>query len=113
MGTGKIKKKNPLGRYVRDKTGEIREEPDILAWAEWLGKADRHVGETTVEFGSAKVLVSTVFLGIDYDFTREGPPVLFETMVFNGAHDGYQERYCSEEEARAGHERIVRMVKEE
>lgn len=40
------------------------------------------------------VRVSTVFLGLDH-FGRVGEPVLWETMIFGGAHDGYQARYTS------------------
>jgi len=46
--------------------------------------------------------VSTVFLGLDHAF-GDGPPVLFETMVFGGPLDGEQDRYCTWDEAVAGH----------
>jgi hypothetical protein len=59
-------------------------------------------------------LVSTVWLGIDHGwgFTRE--PVIFETMVFNVRDAPYpdveQRRYCTEEQARAGHAEVVNEV---
>ena len=37
-------------------------------------------------------------------------PVLFETMVFGGEYDDYQERYHTYDEAEEGHKRIVEMV---
>ena len=49
------------------------------------------------------VRLSTVFLGMDYNHTGEGKPILFETMVFGGDMDGRQERYCTWDEALAGH----------
>lgn len=55
--------------------------------------------------------VSTVFLRMDHNFTGEGPPVLFETLVFGGKLDGKMERYCTEAEALAGHERMVERVR--
>lgn len=55
--------------------------------------------------------ISTVFLGFDHSHGR-GDPVLFETMVFNGEHDGYTRRYTSKAEAEAGHEQIVAYLKE-
>jgi hypothetical protein len=55
--------------------------------------------------------VSTVFLGIDHNFTGEGPPVLYETTVFGGPEDDYQERYTSRELAEAGHRAVVDRLK--
>lgn len=48
------------------------------------------------------VSVSTVFLILDHNYF-DGPPVLFETMVFGGEDDQYQARYCTYEEAVLGH----------
>ena len=56
-----------------------------------------------------KAYVSTVWLGLDHRF-GDGPPLIFETMVFGGKHDQHTDRYSTEEEAREGHDRIVRMV---
>lgn len=56
-------------------------------------------------------MVSTVFLGLDHGW-GEGPPILFETMVFGGPLDQEMERYCTWDEAVAGHERWVQRVKE-
>ena len=57
------------------------------------------------------VTVSTVFLPFDHGF-GEGKPVLFETMVFGGAHDQYQLRYTSMKDALDGHAETVKLVKE-
>lgn len=64
------------------------------------------------EFGDNGAVVSTVFLGFDHGY-GDGPPVLFETMVFwhGAALDNEQERYTSLADAKAGHERWVRAVK--
>lgn len=55
--------------------------------------------------------VSTVWLGMDHGFwmdrNEEYKPVIFETMVFGGEHDQWQARYCTEEEAIAGHRMAV------
>jgi len=48
------------------------------------------------------VRVSTVFLGMNHNW-GEGPPILFETMIFGGDHDEYQWRYVTWDEAIAGH----------
>jgi hypothetical protein len=57
--------------------------------------------------------VSTIFLSMDHGLAGlmgDGTPVLFETMVFGGEYDGYQERYHTYDEAEEGHKRIVEMV---
>ena len=56
-----------------------------------------------------KVWVSTIFLSIDHNLTGVGDPVLFETMIFGGKHDGYQRRYTTYKDAKAGHKAAVRM----
>ena len=56
------------------------------------------------------VRVSTVFLGLDHSWNG-GKPILWETMIFNGEHDDYQERYTSHEDAVEGHKRALNLVK--
>lgn len=56
------------------------------------------------------VCVSTVFMGIDHSF-GDGPPLIFETMVFRGPLDEHQWRYSTWGEAEAGHARVVAAVK--
>jgi hypothetical protein len=76
---------------------------DLLAWARWFEDAERHVGRTQV--GEADV--STVFLGIDHNFSGVGGPILFETMIFGGPCSESQWRYRTWDEAAAGHARVV------
>lgn len=61
------------------------------------------------------VFVSTVFLGLDHGWygDKEKPdykPVLFETMIFNGEYDGYQDRYTSYNDALKGHQEALDLV---
>lgn len=69
----------PPWNYVLDERGEPQRCEDTLTWARWLESADRHVASTEV----GRLWVSTVFLGIDHNFFDEGPPILWETMVFD------------------------------
>ncbi len=62
---------------------EVKQPADVLEWGRYFEKADRHVAKTDV----GPFWVSTVFLGIDHQF-GEGPPLLFETMVFRNDPDG-------------------------
>ena len=55
-------------------------------------------------------MVSTVFLGLDHNWNG-GPPILFETMVFGGPHNEYQERYATWDQAEKDHDRVVEALK--
>lgn len=68
------------------------------------------IGEDGFEDGNVRV--STVWLGLDHSFTEEGPPLIFETMIFGGPHDSFQRRYSTKEEAQKGHERVVEAIRE-
>ncbi len=92
-------------KYVLDDEGNAVPEPDILKWGRWFEKAQRHVALTEIR-GSR---VSTVFLALDHSF-GEGPPLLWETMVFGGKFDGEQDRYPSLEEAKRGHDAMVGKI---
>lgn len=99
---------NCHGRYIMRPDGIVIPEPDLMAWACWLEENDRHIGEDFI----GDVRVSTVFLGLDYRFSSNGPPLLFETMIFGGDHDGFTHRYATHTEALQGHKLTVEMVKE-
>lgn len=75
-------------------------------WARAFETMDRHVAKTQI----GEVGVSTVFLGIDHNF-GDGPPLLFETMIFGGEHDEWQERCSTWREAEEQHERACALVR--
>lgn len=51
--------------------------------------------------------VTTVWLGIDHNWGL-GPPLIFETMVFDdNENDEYCRRYATREQALAGHNAVV------
>lgn len=55
------------------------------------------------------ICVSTVFLVIDHNF-GDGPPLVFETMIFGGPCDQEQWRYATYDEAEAGHRAAVERM---
>ena len=89
------------------KDGKPVPENDVLKWSRWFEDSDQARIVARINFGN--IGVSTVFLGLDRSFGGE-EPVLWETMIFGGEHDGYQRRYTSREEALAGHDEAVEMV---
>lgn len=54
--------------------------------------------------------VSTVWLGLDHGYGEGHEPVIFETMIFGGQFAGECDRYCTEDEAKAGHAKWVAAV---
>ena len=52
-----------------------------------------------------------MFLGLNHNFLREGPPILFETMIFGGRLDHFQNRCATWAEAEAMHAEAVRLVR--
>lgn len=85
-------------------------------WVEWSrvawepldgGVGLRRVDRTVID---GDCFVSTVFLSLDHNFTFRGPPILFETLVFGGEHDGLMQRYSTWDEAALGHKEVVREV---
>ena len=72
---------------------------DLVVWGLWHKKADRHVAREERD----GILVSTVFLGLDHGYSG-GPPMLFETMVFDSDCEEKRCERCSTwEEAEAQH----------
>jgi hypothetical protein len=79
---------------------------NALEWAIWFETSEsaRLVAQT--EIGASRV--STVFLGLDHRVWGEGPPLLFETMVFTDGDGGGARRRCSTWlEAEAQHAAVV------
>jgi hypothetical protein len=58
---------------------------------------------------SPEVQVSTVWLGLNHNWD-DGPPLIFETLVFGGPMDGEMLRYATEEEAVKGHESMSMLA---
>lgn len=90
--------------------GKPKAIADIMEWATWFEAASKS-GERVVEkteVGGYEV--STVFLGIDHQF-GDGPPLLFETMVFGGDLDEEMDRYSTWEDAEHGHAAMVERVR--
>lgn len=87
------------GKFVLDKNGEPVEENDLFKWAEWIEVAGEKRRVALDENGRG-VTVSTVFLGLDFNFSDGGCPHLFETMVFTkGGKDAYTERTATRKDA--------------
>ncbi len=119
-------------KFILDDNGNPIPCEDLYEWVSWYENADRCVAETDipqwnllVRFGNFMVhshlwkknrfepiSISTVFLGLNHNF-GDGEPLLFETMIFGGKRDGYQERYATRQESIKGHKKAVKLVANE
>jgi hypothetical protein len=95
-----------IGHYILE--GREPKPVTMLQWAVWFGRRQynrqRIVAQTQIAPG---LTVSTVFLGLDHNFSGKGPPLLFETMVFNDYGAGDCWRWATWGAAEAGHLDVV------
>ncbi len=93
-----------------------------IDWQEYARLCEEKYGPDPKEDGYHRVgsthvgeyWISTVWIGIDMGYDPDGPPIIFETMVFAGEgvrHDLDCRRYATEEEAKQGHEEFVTLIK--
>jgi hypothetical protein len=117
----------PTGKFTPEEDERLRERPSlwfklddnknvIPATLEEFEQMARHpemriVGKTK----EGPYVVSTVFLMIDHGFG--GSSLFFETMIWSEKTEkhsffDYQVRYATYQEALAGHQAVVELVKE-
>jgi hypothetical protein len=90
---------------------------DLITWAQWMETFEnRRIALDTI----GGITVSTVFLGVDHNFSGEGGPILFESLVtakYLDEPDSVTEqeletvRYRTYEEAVKGHSALVLQAK--
>lgn len=126
------------GRYILNANGEPEACEDLLTWGRWMETGNRILQQSrfdhpfpptddqiarytspvfpagdvghAVQTMDLRILVSTIFLGLDHSFSDDGPPVLFESMIFGGPLSGEQRRYTSRADALAGHADLCAWV---
>jgi hypothetical protein len=88
-------------------------EVGLEEWSRWLEDGDNKRVTLTEGLRGGR-WVSTVFLGLDHNWSDTGPPLLFETMVFSKP-GSFQEEECIRtptwEEAERAHEAMVEKFK--
>jgi hypothetical protein len=96
-------------RYILNSAGNPVPEPDLIKWAMWFeDHAKRRVAADEIE----GIRVSTIFLALDHRWMDDGPPILWETMVFGGKLDQELDRCAgSREQAEAMHAAMCARVR--
>jgi hypothetical protein len=93
--------------YILDDEGKPVPEPDVLRWADWIERSNKRVLRQNRLAGGVLV---TIFVGVDHDLLRRGPPMVWETMILGGRHDGYCVRHATRKEALSGHVTALRIA---
>ncbi len=99
--------------YILNSDGEPELCEDIQKWGAWMAV---HVEERLIAVSTdgkgepGAVKISTVFMGLDHSFGETDNPVLFETRITNGIHDGYVEQYSTRKAALEGQDKAVKRV---
>ena len=93
--------------YILDENNKPVRSASVIEAAEWLDKNPERKAVKQENIGD--IFISTVFLGLDHAWDSD-IPVLWETMIFGGEHDQYQERYTSYEDALEGHQIALNLV---
>lgn len=90
-----------------DENNNVIPTDDAMRWGRWfeVNRERRTVKREKV--GDSEV--STVFMGLDHSF-GEGPPLWFETMIFGGVHDSWQQRCETWAEAVVMHAEGVKVA---
>jgi hypothetical protein len=111
-----------IKRWILDEEGIPKDVP-LRVWGTWF---ENHDNTVIKQYERDGYLVSTVFLGIDHNWSGKGPPILFETMVFDDhrwekpgdagncvcdmGEEMSCERYSTKDDALIGHERHVKEL---
>lgn len=91
--------------------GEVK-PCDLYQWAKFFDDFNlRKIAKTDIVSKIGHLSVSTVFLGIDHNFSQEGPPLLFETMVF-GLEDEMCYRTATLDEALDMHKTVAEALEQ-
>jgi len=94
--------------YVLGPDGKTPVPATLEQWAQLFGDTSRRrVAHDTI----GGVWISTVFLGLDHNHWGKGPPILFETMIFDGMDETYQTRCSTWDEAMTMHRRAAALAR--
>jgi hypothetical protein len=95
------------GPYYRLVDGK----PTRCTWNEWLSTMGDADARTVALWQYSRLIVSTVFVGVDFSYGEDKRPRLWETRVTGGPLNDQFSRYPSLAEARRGHRNALARVR--
>ena len=97
-----------MDKYILNKDNITIKCNDLRKWGQWFENNKNLRCVALHQLNNLKV--STVFLGIDHNWSEKGPPLLFETMIFGGVYNQTCQRYSTYIEALKGHKIAAKKV---
>lgn len=110
--------------WILNEHKECVKVKDVLTWGKYFENQKRRIvmqenltvrsNKWSVWEVKRKYWISTVFLGIDHQWGT-GPPLLFETMVFTGDDEDYEdytERCSTWKEAIQQHKKVLNEIRQ-
>ncbi len=94
--------------YILD--GHMPRQVSLMEYMEWLETHTKRVALDNV----GPLTISTVFLGLDQRYSDDGPPLLFETMIFDESvreWTDYQTLCCTWDEAEQMHSDAIEFAR--
>lgn len=83
---------------------EVTKCNSLIEWAEWFENQQNTIlKQDTV----GTVFISTIFLGLDFNHTGEGDPVLFETLIRRGGRYEKCVKHTNYKKAIEFHEKVL------
>lgn len=97
--------------YIEDDSGTPFPQRDLLKWADWYTSHDTIVATTHIDAvdGGDSTVVQTAFLGFSLD-PASFPPLLYESLVFQGTRLMDRVLSDSRESATEAHEELVNSL---
>lgn len=106
--------------YILDEHDNPKIVPNAMIWSQWFEKVDHHrIGkcDKIVDLNGNMITISTVFVGIGINIGAPKAkglklkPYLWETVVFGGHYNLWERKWCIVDDALAGHQKAIEMVK--
>jgi hypothetical protein len=107
---GMSRRLGSFGRFwvLGEDNRTLEQTNDIMAWG--LCREDEKRSRVGWDLDKPnRILVSTVFLGVCHGMVDD-KPILFETMILTATSSRIHDRYCTWDEAEAGHKAACAVV---
>ena len=85
-------------------------EGNEITLAEWAAYSESRSYVVLKQNRLGDVGVSTIWTGVNLNLWPDGPPLIFETMIFGGEYSHEYNRYPTEALALEGHDRAVARI---
>ena len=102
------------GYYILDEDGDPIEST-MQEWSSWFSQNGgvRQVSYNFFEYDFGKIGVSTVFMGMDHNYSGSGVLHIFETMIFRDNGSEVVWRGPTRGEALAAHDKACDFIRDE